>query len=428
MEKIKQNLKNASLKKSFIFAVSCTVFLIVALSLTTIWLCAAFQSWLMPEPNKLYLTISTTYADGSVISYIHLLDLTMKEQNLPILIADENSEMPAVIEESYSLSKVETSYTSLTPKRKIAYTCCSILMIAFPFLYSVTGILLCALWFYKKKLKTPIGILSEATSHIAEKNLDFIIQYDSLDEMGELCNSFEKMRQALYENNRELWSMLEERKLLWASVAHDLRNPIAIIEGYAEHLQLSIASGRLNHDKLQKTASHLQNAAKRLETYTDSIRNLNHLEEMEIHRSDCMLPDILTEIVSDFSVVAEQKQITYIYSNSVPCCKAFLDKQVLYRILENIFTNALRYAKKLIIMEFTIQNDELSIRILDDGEGFSPKILQKQDRYLIDTDKPDGHMGMGITISRILCKKHSGSLTLTNCPPQGACVTIKIKI
>ena len=57
------------------------------------------------------------------------------------------------------------------------------------------------------------------------------------DELGRLCAAFEKMRQTLYENNRQMWSMLEERRALQASVAHDLRNPIAIMTGYVEYLQ-----------------------------------------------------------------------------------------------------------------------------------------------------------------------------------------------
>ena len=89
-------------------------------------------------------------------------------------------------------------------------------------------------WFYHKVLEPPITVLMEATAHIQDRDLNFQITFDGQDELGRLCAAFEKMRQTLYENNRQMWSMLEERRALQASVAHDLRNPIAIMTGYVE--------------------------------------------------------------------------------------------------------------------------------------------------------------------------------------------------
>jgi nitrate/nitrite-specific signal transduction histidine kinase len=86
------------------------------------------------------------------------------------------------------------------------------------------------------KLSVPLKLLSEATKQISAQNLDFSLHYNCTDEMGKLCSSFEQMRSTLHENFREMWNILEERKLLQASIAHDLRNPIAVIEGYTEYL------------------------------------------------------------------------------------------------------------------------------------------------------------------------------------------------
>ena len=79
--------------------------------------------------------------------------------------------------------------------------------------------------------------------------------------MGILCGSFEQMRQTLRENYREMWNLLEERRLLQASIAHDLRNPIAVIEGYTEYLQMNLAKGKLNNQRVLKIAENLNLAA-----------------------------------------------------------------------------------------------------------------------------------------------------------------------
>ncbi|GJM71848.1 hypothetical protein HMSSN036_40640 [Paenibacillus macerans] len=87
------------------------------------------------------------------------------------------------------------------------------------------GILLAAFLFYRNKLKKPIALINRSARKIAESDLDFSLRYDSKDEMGKLCASLETMRQALEENNRSMWRMMEEHRRLNAAFAHDLRTP-----------------------------------------------------------------------------------------------------------------------------------------------------------------------------------------------------------
>lgn len=72
---------------------------------------------------------------------------------------------------------------------------------------------------------------------ISNNNLNFSIKYDSKDELGELCSSFETMRFTLANNFSEMWRQMEERKQLNAAFAHDLRTPLTVLKGYNEILQ-----------------------------------------------------------------------------------------------------------------------------------------------------------------------------------------------
>ena len=85
--------------------------------------------------------------------------------------------------------------------------------------------------------------LVDTTKHIREQELDFMVGYYRNDGLGRLCIVFEEMRQALYDNNRQLWNMIEQLRILQASVAYDLRNPVAIVEGYVEYMQQCLADG-----------------------------------------------------------------------------------------------------------------------------------------------------------------------------------------
>ena len=146
---------------------------------------------------------------------------------------------------------------------------------ALPVIFSLAGILLCGLTFYRRKLKTPISLLASASREIAGQNLDFQISCGSRDEMGMLCDSFEKMRQTLKENYQKQWRMLEERRELQGSVAHDLRNPIAIIQGYAQYLQFHLTKEQINREKVLSAADHIMQTAQRLDRYTESLRTIS---------------------------------------------------------------------------------------------------------------------------------------------------------
>ena len=133
----------------------------------------------------------------------------------------------------------------------------------------------------------PLSLLSGAAESIAHQDLDFVLDYDCGDELGALCSSFEKMRGVLCENNKAMWRMLEERKLLQASVAHDLRNPIAIVGGYAEYLKKGLETGEMNREKILHIVENMDLAAKRLEQYTESVGQLNKSEERVLKKAAC---------------------------------------------------------------------------------------------------------------------------------------------
>lgn len=426
MEKIKK-LKHKSIKKSFFYAMLCTVAVIILFSAATIFSCLFLQKMILPDSDYVYLTVTTVYEDGTEEVFQQRMRFGSVEALGKIMAEDEEKLIPVKQGVThYSVNKIESSFESLSPKRKAAYSALSSAMVILPTIYAVVGVLLCVLWFYRKKLEEPIRILSNATNNIANENLDFTIHYNSGDEMGALCGSFEAMRQALYNNNRTLWSMLEERRMLQSSVAHDLRNPIAIIEGYTEYLQENIQADKLSKEKLLHTVSNLWTAAKRLENYTDSVQEIHHLEELELHYTPCLLPDDLLKITEDFTVMAKQKQLKAVFDVSVPSVKRQADQQVLYRILENLFANALRFAKHNILVSFSLDGSELVVKIQDDGDGYPEEVLQSKGRFLLSGDTAGRHMGMGLVISRVLCQKHGGVLKLSNLPQGGAAAEARV--
>lgn len=427
MESLKKKYYNLPLRKFFVISVLFTICFVAALSGMVIFGCTAFRHYLLPDPNAVYLTIEQTLSDGSTVTSVQLFEFDDDPQKFAQLVSDQK-EQNTVLDEKYSIQKIEKSYDTMGPRRKLAYQSCGVIMAAFPAVSSIIGILLCGLYFYKRKLAEPLKLLSDATAKIASKDLDFSIQYGFNDEMGALCQSFEHMRMTLYENNKILWKMLEERKLMQASIAHDLRNPITIIEGYTEYLQLNLPNGKLSIQRILRISDNLNKAAKRLEYYTESIKMINQFEDVKMNPKKTPVLEFLKDIEDDFSIIASGSNIQLIVTNNLKDCFVKFDATAVYRILENIFGNAIRFAKEKITISFSTEKQYLIISVSDDGCGFSDDILENNSNLLLPKPKEDGHMGIGLTISRILCQKHGGNLELSNNEKNGATVKIIIGI
>lgn len=428
METLKNKWYGLPLRRFFILAVLLYAGIVALISALIICGCAAFRHWLLPAADAAYLTLEETFSDGTIIESTHLLKFGEDLSSLPFaaVIYDDVPGTEEVRQTRYSIQKIETGADSLSPKRKLAYRLCGIMMFAAPTVLAFTAIFLCSMYFYRRKLKQPLELLADATRQISGQNLDFAINYPCNDEMGDLCRSFENMRAALHENYKTIWNMLEERRLMQASIAHDLRNPIAIIEGYTEYLEKGLESGEISGEKINRIVRNLGAAAKRLEQYTESVRVLNQSEETHPERKPVNTGKLLEDMEEDIFLLAQQKGITLQIINRLPEEEIEIDSALVYRVLENILNNALRYARQRIQLEFSLEERILTITLTDDGKGFPPEILEGTGKKLLYAGK-DGHMGIGLSVSRLLCRKHGGKLELSN-TSGGACVKISFLV
>ena len=298
-------------------------------------------------------------------------------------------------------------------------------MVGLPVFYIAVGIGAAAAVYYRKKLREPITQLQNGVERIQEDNLDFHIEYDGDDELGRLCCSMEKMRRELRQKHKALWESLEQRKLLNASVSHDLRTPITVLKGYLDYLEKNIPQDKLTEDMLFDTVSSMQGAVNRLELYVESVRDIEKIENIEIEKRSENVKLLLNELRSNVRQLAGNKEI--VISNDIMVDKIQIDKGVFFRILENLLQNALRYAEKQVSINLSHKKDFLILTVKDDGKGFSAADLEKATTVFYSNDKEKQHFGIGLSVCKILCEKHGGLLYVGNQKEKGAYVTAKLK-
>ena len=372
MEKLNGMIQKMSLKKALLSISAVSIILVAALSVMTIFL-------LLNLNQKILNTRSITIRNSD-IQYE----------------AGEKEEGDSL---QYIVKPDQYVYGKLTAENQLRYNVITFLMAALPVLYVAIGSLAVAVFYYQVKLRVPIETLKRGISHIADQNLDFELHYHAEDELGKLCSTFESMRKELYKNNQRMWEAMQDRKALTASVSHDLRTPITVIKGYLDYLSKTMLREQLTDEKI---------------------------EEIEIEKSSVCMKELVSCLEKDFLLMAEQRNITFVLDNKAKQEVIYTDKNILFKVLENLFNNALRFTRDRILLTITEHEDAIAFVMEDNGNGFSQDELEHAASLFYTSNGNADHFGLGLSICKILCGKLGGSLHLKN-SPDGASVIIKIK-
>lgn len=402
MGKIKNVFQNMSLKKSLVLlAVFCLSIVSVLIIITVLAFSGMRQSILDTRPLHIY-----GYTD------------------------EYHGESGGMVVEPNDFA-----YGTLSGENQRNYRAVTVFMVMLPVIYIILASVAVAKFYYKWKLQAPLKDLKSGIHHISGQNLDFRMEYSSRDELGQLCDTFEQMRNELYKNNCKMWDMLQERKALTASVSHDLRTPITVIGGYLDYLNKAAEKNALTGDILRTTLENMTAAASRLERYVDCVRDVQKMEDIEIRTEQMDLKKWIADMASAFSMLAEQnkRQLEIRDFSKTPFIRT--DQDMLSKVLENIFSNALRFSEKQIVLIIEETDDCVSFSIQDDGAGFAQEELSCAALLFYTQSAPlhtcpgrtgGGNFGIGLSICKILCGKLGGVLHLENGSGRGAVVTAKI--
>ncbi len=382
MGKIKRLCRNLSIRKTFMLYVVIFLLLATAISAITINIASDIRAKIM-----------LSYLDGTKSNEIN---------GSGVII-------------NYIDGEIQYS----TKDAVIVKTCDAVTSFSIPVFFSVC-VVVAALLFYRNKLKKPIGILSQASESITENNLDFQIQYDSCDEMGQLCACFEKMRSSLDHNNREMWRTMEERKRLNAAFAHDLRTPLTVLRGYTDFLSKYLPNDMLKKDKILSTVFTMDSYITRLENYVGSMYSIQKLDEIEPTLKKIAFDRLCEQLKDSAEILCQDKKIDFISYSSNKFIS--VNSEIVAQVFENLISNASRYAKEGITVSLECSEKTLKMTITDDGIGFSNEALKKATEpfYRGQNDSGKSHFGLGLNICRILCEKHGGTLKLNTLIAGGA--------
>ncbi len=309
----------------------------------------------------------------------------------------------------------------------------SLVDLAIPFICFVVYTLLFAKRI-SRRIRTPITHLMNGVEKIKNRDLDFSIENSENSEIGDLISAFEEMRSQLKDSLIREWELEQERRDMVCAITHDMKTPLAIIQGHVEGLQDGLKN---DADKLDSYLNIIEQNVHRSKKLIDEMNELVEVDSvdfaLDLYRVD--LKTFIDYTALELKVLADKKNISIEIETSddrkhraeVP-----IDGPRLGRVINNLIGNSLRFiAENGIIKIYTeIEENKTIIKICDTGPGFAEKDLKKLFKKFYKGDESrsmeKGHSGLGMYIAKKIVEKHGGEIKAYNLHKGGACVEFYI--
>ena len=289
------------------------------------------------------------------------------------------------------------------------------------------------IWIYTS-LINPIKRLQVAAQNIKDGNLDFTVEAESDDEIGELCKNFEEMRQRLKDNTEEKLASEKENRALISNIAHDLKTPITAVKGYAEGLIDGVADTQEKRDRYIRT---IYNKASEMDTLLNELTLYSKIDTNRIPYNFAKLnvSAYFGDCVEELSLDLEEKNIGLAYFNYADeKVQIIADPEQLKRVVNNIVGNSVKYLDKpkgLINIRIKDVGDFIQVEIEDNGRGIAsrdlPYIFDRFYRADASRNSATGGSGIGLSIVKKIIEDHGGKIWATSKEDMGTVMYFVIR-
>ncbi len=260
-------------------------------------------------------------------------------------------------------------------------------------------------WFLSVRIVRPVARLAAVAERIALGSYGERVPVTGSDELAVLAAAFNDMAASL--ESAEL-----RRRQLLSDLAHELRTPLATIEGYLEGVRDGVVPASA------ETWAVLETESGRLRRLVDDLQRVSRAEERQLDlRVGPVTAAALVEAAVDAAEPAYASkgiQLETVVSDRLP--KLAVDPDRIGEVLGNLLDNALRHTPPGGSVEVRADRhgDEVALTIADTGEGIAPEHLDRvfERFFRVDTSRTrnGGGSGIGLAIARALVEAHGGRI------------------
>lgn len=282
--------------------------------------------------------------------------------------------------------------------------------------------------FLARRVSRSLALVTTATERVASgDHAARVPQVGMGREFDELAETFNSMA-------TDLGHIESTRTRILADLAHEMRTPVATLDGYLE----AIVDGVRTAD--EPTVTLLRAQVARLARLSEDISLVTTAEEgrLTLRRAPVSVADVVKAAHAEASSRYRDAGVGLdlrMSSDVVASTLVDVDPDRLGQVLTNLLDNALRHTPRGGHVELVANRDETTVvvSVIDDGEGIPAEHLPRLfDRfYRVDTarDRSHGGSGVGLAIVQAIVRSHGGTVTATSeGPVQGATFTVTLPV
>ena len=280
------------------------------------------------------------------------------------------------------------------------------------------------------KIGSRLEKLVAGAHQISSGNLDFTLPPSTRDEIGRLSEAFNQMRVSLKNRLAELkeahaQAMREERLgivgRMAATIIHDFRGPMQVIQGSAELLALP-------NENLEKRGRHSEIIIQQVERMANMTQELLDFAKGETRTRRVVLDieDLLTEINFQAEELCKNTPVRVDVELKKPF-QVWADKEKILRVFMNLIRNAKEAMAGGGEVKITAFLDRVEgvIRFVDNGPGIPAELADRLFQPFATFGKAGG-TGLGLALSKKIIEDHGGSIQCESEPGKGTVFTLRL--
>lgn len=281
------------------------------------------------------------------------------------------------------------------------------------FLFAGVGLVVS--YFLSGNITRPLRQLSQAAEKIRQGDLKQEVPVDTQDEVGQLAEVFNQMSAELAANE-------SNRQELLANIAHELKTPLAVLQGHLESMLDGVEEPA--PDKLFS----MQEEVMRLTRLVGDLRDLSlaQVHRLELHLQPVDLDEKVERAADMLEPLLEEKRLHFVKNMAPSLPVRQLDPDRVNQILYNLITNAIRYTHPgtAILLQTEAAGKRVRLTIADEGPGIAPEDLDHIFEQFYRGDKSrnraSGGSGIGLSLAKSFVEAQGGTITARNRKEGGA--------
>lgn len=290
----------------------------------------------------------------------------------------------------------------------------------------ILGIL--SIWYLTKNLRE----INYAAQRFQQGDLQYRIEGNNKTDLTGLAQTYNQMADTIVSDIDKIKSLEKLRTELIANISHDLRTPLAIIQGYIETLHMKDES--LSDVERSEYLEKIGMSGERLSKLIGQLFEYSKLEanQIEPNKEPFLISELANDIHRNYQVLAKKKNIDLALEMGEKIPLVFADISLVERAIQNLMDNALKFTPEngKVVVQINPSGKDVEITIKDSGPG-----IAKEHQHLVferyrqtKTGKEKEGAGLGLAIVRKIMDLHNASVQVFSQPNEGTSFSFSLPV